>query len=71
MELKDITPQEEKLIKFLRHVGWGEVKLRVHEGQPVLIYEAIRTHRLQKSEQKTQKKRNYGQWERTRVWRAQ
>ncbi len=71
MHLADMTPQEEKLIKFLRQVGWGEVRLRVSEGQPVLIYEAIRTHRLEKAEQNKQKKRNSGQKERTRVWRAQ
>lgn len=70
MELRDITPQEEKLVKFLRHVGWGEVKLRVYEGQPVLIYEAIRTHRLAQPEHKSQRKKAYGH-QRTRVWRAQ
>jgi len=51
VHIKDITPQEEKLINFLRQVGWGEVVLRVSEGKPVLICEAIRTHRLEKAKQ--------------------
>jgi len=71
VHIKDITPQEEKLINFLRQVGWGEVVLRVSEGKPVLICEAIRTHRLEKAKQEKQKKKNYAKREKTRVWRAQ
>lgn len=71
MELLTPTPQEEKLVKFLRHVGWGEVKLRIYEGQPVLIYEAIRTHRLENPEQEKQKNKSPERRARTRVWRAQ
>lgn len=68
MEFKEITPQEKKLVEFIRHVGWGEVKLRVYEGQPVLIYEAIRTHKLV---QPKIKKKVQRQLQKTRVWRAQ
>lgn len=42
-----LTNREKKLILFLREMGWGEVKLRVENGQPVMIYEAIRTVRLE------------------------
>lgn len=45
--VSSITNRERKLILFLRQMGWGEVKLRVENGQPVVIYEAIRTVRLE------------------------
>ncbi|MBO8128322.1 MAG: hypothetical protein H0Z39_03870 [Peptococcaceae bacterium] len=43
----NLTSREKKLIYFLRQMGWGEVKLRVENGQPVVVYEAIRTVRLE------------------------
>lgn len=49
---EDTTPsrvlsnREKQLIKFIRELGWGEVRIRVENGQPVLIYEAIKTVRL-------------------------
>ncbi len=43
---KTLTNREKQLIRFLRQLGWGEVRLRVENGQPVLIYEAIRTMKL-------------------------
>jgi len=41
-----ITRREEQLIMFLREIGWGEVRLKVQEGQPVLIIEALKTVKL-------------------------
>lgn len=41
-----LSSREKQLIKFIRELGWGEVRIRVENGQPVLIYEAIKTVRL-------------------------
>ena len=41
-----LTNREKQLIRFLRQLEWGEVKVRVENGQPVLIYEAIKTLKL-------------------------
>jgi len=41
-----LTNREKQLIRFLRQLEWGEVKVRVEKGQPVLIYEAIKTLKL-------------------------
>jgi len=42
-----LSNREKQLIKFIRELGWGEVKVRVENGKPVLIYEAIRTFKLE------------------------
>jgi len=42
-----LNNREKQLIKFIRELGWGEVKVRVENGTPVLIYEAIRTFKLE------------------------
>lgn len=42
-----LTNRERQLIQFIRELGWGEVRLRVENGQPVLIYEAIKTVKLE------------------------
>lgn len=42
-----LTNRERQLILFMRELGWGEVKIRVENGQPVLIYEAIKTLKLE------------------------
>ncbi|HHW44442.1 hypothetical protein GFC01_02370 [Desulfofundulus thermobenzoicus] len=44
---KGLTNRELQLIRFIRQLGWGEVRLRVENGQPVLIYEAIKTLKLE------------------------
>lgn len=44
--LGEITNREKQLVLFIRQLGWGEVKIRVENGQPVVIYEAIRTCKL-------------------------
>ncbi|HBV99165.1 MAG: hypothetical protein JL50_07100 [Peptococcaceae bacterium BICA1-7] len=54
-ELIVLTNKEKLLIKFMRELAWGEMKIRVESGQPVLIYEAIKTIKLE-DEQKNFKK---------------
>lgn len=44
---KSLTNREKQLILFMRELGWGEVRVRVENGQPVLIYEAIKTVKLE------------------------
>lgn len=41
-----LTHKEKQLVRFIRELGWGDMKIRVENGQPVLIYEAVRTIRL-------------------------
>jgi hypothetical protein len=54
-ELIVLSNKEKLLIKFMRELAWGEMKIRVENGQPVLIYEAIKTIKLEE-EQKNNKK---------------
>ncbi|MHB8155915.1 MAG: transketolase [Desulfocucumaceae bacterium] len=54
-ELIVLSNQEKILIKFMRELAWGEMKIRVENGQAVLIYEAIKTIKLT-DEQKNNKK---------------
>lgn len=56
-KINHMTSREKKLILFLREMGWGEVKLRVENGQPAVIYEAIRTVRLEETPVDNDKKR--------------
>lgn len=51
MGLPDLTNRERLLIMFIRQLGWGEVKIRVENGQPVLIQEAIRTYKLEEEKE--------------------
>lgn len=44
-----LTGREKQLIKFLRELGWGDVKIRVENGQPVMIYEAVKTFKLEEA----------------------
>ncbi|AGL03006.1 hypothetical protein [Desulfoscipio gibsoniae] len=44
---KNLSHREKQLIIFIRQLGWGEIRIRVENGQPVLIYEAIKTFRLE------------------------
>ena len=41
-----LNNSEKQLILFLRDLEWGEVKVRVEEGKPVMICEAIKTFKL-------------------------
>lgn len=54
--LKILSSKEKQLIRFMREIGWGDMKIRVENGQPVLIYEAVKTIRLE-DEPKQQIKR--------------
>lgn len=42
-----LTPREQQLLCFIRQLGWGEVRLLIQNGEPVLIYESIKTIRLE------------------------
>lgn len=44
-----LTGREKQLIKFLRELGWGDVRIRVENGQPVMIYEAVKTFKLEET----------------------
>ncbi len=54
--LPDLTVREWRLLKFIRQLGWGEVRVRVENGQPVVVYEAVRTCKLQDPGQKSRAK---------------
>ncbi|MEW5763008.1 MAG: hypothetical protein AB1776_07390 [Bacillota bacterium] len=56
MDLPDLTNREKQLILFIRQLGWGEVKIRVENGQPVVIQEAIRTYKLEEETSGVKKK---------------
>lgn len=45
-----LSCKEQQLIDFIRAFGWGDMKIRVENGQPVLIYEAVRTIRLEEND---------------------
>ncbi|MFZ5650001.1 MAG: hypothetical protein ACOY4I_03990 [Bacillota bacterium] len=45
--LRSLSNKEKQLIQFIRELGWGDMKIRVENGQPVLIYEAIKTIKLE------------------------
>jgi hypothetical protein len=46
MDSKFLSERERLLIRFIRRLGVGDVKIRVENGQPVVIYEAIRSIEL-------------------------
>lgn len=41
------TKKEMQLLEILRRLGWGEVKILVQHGEPVLLYESIKSVRLE------------------------
>ncbi|MBE3587034.1 MAG: hypothetical protein IMW93_00495 [Thermoanaerobacteraceae bacterium] len=45
--VENVTTREKQLIQFIRELGWGELRIRVENGQPVLIYEAVRIMKLE------------------------
>jgi hypothetical protein len=45
--LRGLSNKEKQLFQFIRELGWGDMKIRVENGQPVLIYEAIKTIKLE------------------------
>lgn len=44
--LPELTGRERQLLSFLRELGWGVAKVRVENGQPVVIFEAVKTCKL-------------------------
>jgi hypothetical protein len=55
-----LTNKEKQLILFIRELGWGDMKIRVENGQPVLIYEAVKTIRLEDKPLQKPTKRDTG-----------
>lgn len=43
---RGLSNKEKQLVLFIREFGWGDMKIRVENGEPVLIYEAVKTIRL-------------------------
>lgn len=43
---RGLSNKEKQLILFIRELSWGDMKIRVENGEPVLIYEAVKTIRL-------------------------
>jgi len=41
-----LNGREQQLLLFIRQLGWGDVRIRIENGQPVVIYEAIKTLKL-------------------------
>ncbi|MEW6275540.1 MAG: hypothetical protein AB1556_10590 [Bacillota bacterium] len=54
--VQSLTNREKQLILFMRELGWGEVRVRVENGQPVLIYEAIKTVKLEEQPRRVELK---------------
>ncbi|WP_066634712.1 hypothetical protein [Desulfolucanica intricata] len=52
----NLTPGEIELIDFIRALGWGEIKLRIENGQPVTVQEAVKTIRLGNKQDNNKKK---------------
>jgi len=52
-----LSNREKQIIQFIREMGWGDLKIRVENGQPVLIYEAIKTIKLE--EEPAPQRNNY------------
>lgn len=47
-----LTPRELMMIGFIRQLGWGEIRILVQNGEPVLLYESMKTVRLDEEGQK-------------------
>ena len=41
-----IHPAEQKLILFIREIGFGEVQIKVQNGLPVLVIKTIESRKL-------------------------
>lgn len=46
MSTIELTNREKQLLAFLRQLKSGEVKIRVENGQPVVVYESISSKKL-------------------------
>ncbi len=43
---ENITEQEKKLIKLIREIGFGEIKVIINDGKPIRIEELIKSIKL-------------------------
>jgi hypothetical protein len=50
MSTIDLSNREKQLLAFLRQLRSGEVKIRIENGQPVVIYEAINSRPLENAQ---------------------
>lgn len=41
-----MTEKEQKLLTFLRELGWGEITIIVKNGEPVMIEQGIKQTKL-------------------------
>lgn len=53
---EELSGKEKQLIDFIRNFGWGEMRIRVENNQPVLVYEAVKTIRLEEAPKQQKKK---------------
>lgn len=45
-ESKQLHEKEKRLIKFIRHLGYGELVIKVQDGLPVMIEKATKKVKL-------------------------
>ncbi len=43
---KELTEKEKKLIELIRSTGYGEIRVAVRDGQPVLVEEVKKSFKL-------------------------
>lgn len=44
--LLQLTEREKMLVVFLRQLGWGDVKITVQKGQPMVVSQTISNYKL-------------------------
>ncbi len=45
-EKSNIVPEESRLVNVLRNIEWGEVKVVVKNGKPVMVTESLKDTKL-------------------------
>ncbi|MCL6557607.1 MAG: hypothetical protein K6U74_02170 [Firmicutes bacterium] len=43
----ELSPEEEKLIDYIRKLGWGEFWVKVKAGKPVMIQQPLQNVNLE------------------------
>ena len=43
---ENITEQEKKLLRLIREIGFGEIKVIINDGKPIRIEELIKSIKL-------------------------
>lgn len=43
----NLSPEEEKLIEYIRKLGWGEFWVKVKAGKPVMIQQPMQNVNLE------------------------